>query len=430
MAIRKREIDPRWEWTEPGVWTERMLTALEKGVQGGKWYSLIDKVKKPRNLRAAYGRVRKNGGSAGVDHVTVEMFGQDLEERLERLSEQLDEGRYRPQAIRRVHIPKPGSKKTRPLGIPTVRDRVVQTALKQVIEPIFEKEFAEHSYGFRPNRGCKDALRQVSQKLSEGYIHVMDADLQSYFDTIPKDRLMRLVEEKISDGKVLELIQEFLNQGVLEDGKHWTPEAGTPQGAVISPLLANLYLNPLDHRMAEAGYEMIRYADDFVILCRTREAAEEAQRIVEEWTREAGLTLHPEKTHVANAVTEGFEFLGYHFHNEERWPKDKSLKKLKDTIRRKTRRRTSGYSMERIITSLNPTLRGWFEYFKHAKWYIFERLDRWIRQRLRSILRNRQNKTGRARGTDNQRWPNAYFAQMGLFSLLEAYQRERQSVRR
>ena len=427
MANHDREIDPQWGWTEPSVWTERMLTALVKGVKGGKWYSLMDKVTKPENMMAAFGRVKANGGGAGVDHMSVERFEQGLEARLQKLSEDLKDGRYKPQAVKRVNIPKPGSTKTRPLGIPTTRDRVVQTALRQVIEPIYEREFAEYSYGFRPGRGCKDALRHVDRKLREGYVYVVDADLQSYFDRIPKVRLMKLVEERISDGKVLALIEAFLNQGVMEEGRLWTPQTGTPQGAVISPLLSNLYLNPLDHLMAEEGYEMIRYADDFVIMCTTRQKAEEALEIVKAWTEQVGLSLHPEKTHIAHAVEEGFEFLGYRFHKGERWPRDKSLKKLKDTIREKTGR-NNGHSMSMIVAILNRTLKGWYGYFKHSKWYIFERLDRWIRGRLRSILRRRAGLRGKGRGEDHRRWKNAYFADLGLFSLLEAYRSESQSA--
>jgi RNA-directed DNA polymerase len=429
MAKRDRETKPRWDWVEPSVWTERMLVALEQGVRGGKWYSLNDKVMKPANLLSAFGRVKANKGSAGTDNVTIEMFEQHLDEELDRLAEQLGAGTYEPQAVKRVHIPKPGSNKTRPLGIPTVRDRVVQTALRNVIEPIYEQGFAEHSYGFRPGRGAKDALRYVDQKLKEGWVYVVDADLQSYFDTIPKNRLMKLVEEQVIDRKVLGLIEAFLNQEVMEAARHWTPETGTPQGAVISPLLANIYLDPLDHLMADAGFEMVRYADDFVILCRTRQTAKTAMRMVKEWTEGVGLTLHPDKTHIAHAIPDGFEFLGYHFHKGERWPREKSLKKLKDTVRAKTKR-TNGHSMERIVAALNRTLHGWYNYFKHSKWFVFERLDQWIRVRLRAILRRRRGLKGRARGEDHRRWKNAYFAELGLFSLHGAYQSEHQSALR
>jgi RNA-directed DNA polymerase len=199
-----------------------------------------------------------------VDHVTVAHYAKDLDANLRRLSEELRTGSYRPQAIRRRYIPKPGSAEQRPLGIPTVRDRVVQTALRMVLEPIFERDFARHSYGFRPGWGCKDALRRVDELLKSGHIHVVDADLQSYFDTIPKDRLLALVGQKVSDGRILALIEAFLEQGVLDGLDEWTPERGTPQGAVCSPLLSNIYLDPLDHLLEARGFAMVRYADDCV----------------------------------------------------------------------------------------------------------------------------------------------------------------------
>ena len=234
-AKRARETMLRWGWVEPTVWTERMLTALDEGVKGGRWFSLIDKVHPDRNLLAAFSRVAANDGAAGVDHVNVTMFADRLDAELVVLSDALRTGTYRPQAIRRHWIPKPGSQEGRPLGIPTVRDRVVQTALRHVLEPIFERDFAPRSYGFRPGKGCKDALRRVAELLHEGYTHVVDADLKSYFDTIPHDRLLALVAEKVSDGKVLSLIDAFLRQGVLDGLAEWTPEQGTPQGAVITP---------------------------------------------------------------------------------------------------------------------------------------------------------------------------------------------------
>jgi RNA-directed DNA polymerase len=419
-AKRARETSPPWGWVEPTVWTERMLTALIAGVKGGVWYSLMDKVHPERVLNAAYFRVAANEGAAGVDHVTVAMFEEHLDENLKDLSDALRTGAYRPQAIRRHYIPKPGSQERRPLGIPTVRDRVVQTALRQVLEPIFERDFAAHSYGFRPGKGCKDALRRVDELLKAGYTHVVDADLKSYFDTIPHDRLMALVAKKVSDGKVLNLIDAFLHQGVLDDLKVWTPEQGTPQGAVISPLLSNIYLDPLDHLMAESGFAMVRYADDFVILCRSAEEAGHVLEVVQQWTASAGLTLHPTKTRVIDAGTESFDFLGYRFEGGTRRPRPKSLDKFKETVREKTSR-TSGGSLFVIIARLNPTLRGWFEYFKHSHKWTFERLDGWIRMRLRSLLRKRMKKHGRGHGADHQRWPNAFFADQGLFSLKQAH---------
>lgn len=421
-AKQTGEVHDRWPWAEPSVWTERMLTALEEGVKGGKWFSLIDKVYRKENLKASFEQVKENEGSAGVDHQTVDGFAEEWESNLEELARRLKEGTYHPQAVRRVWIPKPGSHEKRPLGIPTVRDRIVQTALRNVLEPIFEREFAEGSYGFRPGRGCKDALRRVDELLKNGYIYVVDADLKRYFDTIPHEPLMERVRERVADGRVLELTEAYLNQDVLDGMTNWTPESGTPQGAVISPLLANIYLNPLDHEMEREGYRMIRYADDFVILCRTAEEAQAALRRVEAWTKANGLILHPEKTRIVNWMKrgEGFDFLGYHFERGYRWPREKSLKKIKDAIRQKTQR-TNGHSLEAIIINVNRTLKGWYEYFKHSHYTTFSELDGWIRMRLRSILRKREKRKGRGQGWDHKRWPNAFFAEQGLFSLTAAH---------
>jgi RNA-directed DNA polymerase len=424
-----REFLPRWGWTESTVWTPRMLAALEEGVKGGRWFSLIDKVFPERTLRAAFSQVAANDGAAGVDHVTIAMFEHRVDENLTNLSEELRAGRYQPQCIRRHHIPKPGTNETRPLGIPTVRDRVAQTALRMVLEPIFEHEFAEHSYGFRPRRGCKDALRQVEELLKAGYHYIVDADLKSYFDTIPHDRLLALVAERVSDGRILSLIEAYLKQGVLDALREWTPEMGSPQGAVISPLLSNIYLNPLDHLMAEEGFAMVRYADDFVILCRSPEEASRALAVVQQWTASAGLTLHPTKTRIVNVQEDGFDFLGYHFRKTTRFPRTKSRAKLKDTLRAKTKR-NSGESMHTIIADVNRTLRGWFEYFKHSQCRTFSEVDGWVRMRLRSILRKRQGRRGPGRGPDHRRWTNAFFAAQGLFSLETAHVLARQSLTR
>jgi RNA-directed DNA polymerase len=407
-----------------------MLTALEEGVKGGRWFSLIDKVYELRNLKSAYEQVRRNKGSAGVDHETIEQFTEHLEENLEDLSKRLREGNYHPQAIRRVWIPKPGGQEKRPLGIPTVRDRVVQGALRNVLEPIFERDFAAQSYGFRPGKSAKDALRRVSELLQAGYTEVVDADLRSYYDTIPRPALLERVKAKVSDGRVLDLVAAYLEQEVLEGLESWTPEEGTPQGAVISPLLSNLYLDPLDHHMAKRGYEMVRYADDFVVLCRSRDEAERALAEVEEWVATAGLQLHPDKTRIVDATQPGgFDFLGYHFERGRHWPSKKSLNKHKDAIRHQTRR-SNGKSLQEIIKKVNQVRRGWFEYFKHSYRTTFEPLDKWTRMRLRSILRKRQGKRGRGRGTDHHVWPNAYFAELGLFSYCTAYAQARQSSAR
>ena len=419
----------RWPWAEPAVWTDRMLTALEQGVKGGRWFSLIGKVYARTTLERAFARVKANDGGPGIDHVTIGQFESHPDANLDRPHRTLWDGTYRPQAVRRTWVPKPGSRGKRPPGISTVRDRVVQTALRMVLEPICELDFAPHSYGFRPRRGAKDALRRVDALIKDGFTWVVDAGIRSYFDAIPREPLMARAREKVSDGRVPGLIEAYLEQPVMDAPASWTPEAGTPQGAVISPLLSNIYLDPLDHLMAQSGFEMVRYADDFVILCSSQAQAREALELVAAWMADAGLTLHPDKTCIVDATgTGGFDFLGYHFGPDSRRPRKKSLRKLKDTIRAKTRR-NNGKSLHAIIASVNPTLRGWFEYFKHSHRFIFERLDGWIRMRLRSILRKRRGGRGRARGRDHQRRPNAFFAEQGLFSLKAAFASARQSPR-
>lgn len=415
------------EWANRHVWTDRMLDALEQGVRGGKWHTLSDKVYTTMNLYSASLLVLGNEGAAGVDHQTVEQFQDRQLEELKHLEEELRSGKYEPHAVKRVWIPKPGSVELRPLGIPAVRDRVVQTALLNVLEPIFDVAFADHSYGFRKGRGCHHALERIEALLQEGYVYVVDADLKSYFDTIPKDRLLNRVRERVSDRGVLRLVEKFLDQGVMDGLKEWTPETGTPQGAVISPLLANLYLNPLDHLLAEAGFAMIRYADDFVIMCRSRAEADRALEKVRQWVEANGLTLHPTKTKIVDARTEGFDFLGYTFRGELRLPRKKSLDKMKETIRAKTKR-SNGNSLQWIVGTLNASLRGWFGFFRHCHWNVFTGLDSWLRGRLRSILRKRAGREGRGRGADHQRWPNAYFADLGLYSLKQAHERLHQSL--
>ena len=424
-----------FNWVERSIWTDRMLEALVKGVKGDVWFSLIDKVYRPTTLHAAWKAVRRNKGSAGTDHESVERFEQRLEENIAGLEEELRTGTYRPRPIKRVYIDKLGSKEKRPLGVPVVRDRVGQTAIRLVIEPIFETKFKSHSYGFRPNRGSKDALREVEKQLNDGLLWVVDADLKSYFDTIPHHRLMQRMEEKVSDGRMLELIELFLTQGVMDGIKEWTPETGTPQGGVISPLLANIYLDPLDWKMQNSGYCMIRYADDFVILCHSREKAETALTAVREWVNENGLTLHPEKTRVVDMSQAGnsFDFLGYRFFRGgrsgriARLCRAKSLNKFKDGIREKTRR-NNGCSMDAIVNQLNPKLQGWYNYFKQVKLSQLRELDGWIRRRLRSIMRRRHKRQGISKGADHQRYPKSYFTKLGLFSLEQTKRQELSAV--
>jgi RNA-directed DNA polymerase len=385
-------------------------------LRGGKWFSLMDKVYRRENLQAAFARVLANAGASGVDHQSVEDYRADLEANLDRLSEQLRTDQYRPSAIRRVYIPKAGTKQMRPLGIPTVRDRVVQAAMRHVLEPIFERTFAAQSYGFRPGRSCHGALERVERLLGAGHTHVVDADLKSYFDTIPHDRLMDRLRRHVADGRVLALVESFLDQPVLEEMRHWSPESGCPQGAVLSPLLSNIYLNDLDHLMAQSGIEMVRYADDFIILCRTAADAQAALERVRQWAQQEHLTLHPDKTRIVDAKAGSFDFLGYRFERNRRRPSPKSAGKLQASIRQRTRT-TCGRSLPMVIKDLNRSLRGWYEYFRHSAKGSLEWIDRWIRMRLRGILRRRRGGRGCAWGPDLARWPNAYFAQQGLFSL-------------
>jgi len=411
---------------DPAVWTDAMLAALKSGVKGGKWFSLKDKLYGARTLKRAWHMVRARKGSGGVDRLSLQQYAAQLDQRLAKLERRLRAGTYEPKPVRRVHIPKAGGKEKRPLGIPTVEDRIVQTALLLVIGPIFEIGFNDHSYGFRPRRGCKDALREVDGLLRDGYEWIVDADLKSYFDTINHGILMSLVREKVADGLVLDLLEAYLKQGLINELGDWEPsEQGTPQGAVISPLLANLYLNELDHVLCERGHQLVRYADDFVILARTRAEAEEALELVDQWIQRRELLLHPQKTRLLTHK-EGFEFLGYRFQNGNRYVRQKSLTTFRRNLKPRIKR-TSGWELEAVIADINPALKGWFAYFKHARTNTFVWMDGWVRMRLRSILRKRHGRKGRAGGADHQRYPNKYFAEMGLFSLEKAHREACQS---
>jgi RNA-directed DNA polymerase len=431
-AVLPGEADP-YGWVERAVWTERMLDALRRGgPEGGRWYWLHDKVFAERTLRVAFARVVRNAGSPGVDGKTVEAFGNRLDEEIARLRAAWQAGTYRPQAIRQAWIPKAGTDEQRPLGIPTVRDRVVQTALVLVLEPIFESTFSEHSHGFRPGRSAHGALTAVLAHLEAGRVWVVDADLKGYFDSIPHERLLADVRRKVTDRRVLDLIGSFLEADVLEGTELTPPEAGTPQGGVISPLLANIYLNDLDHLVDQRGMAMERYADDFVICCRTREEAERILAMVQEWTVQAGLLLHPTKTRVLDLGQPGayLDFLGYRLqrHTDRtgkerflRLVRPQSLDRIKDAIRSHTRRK-SGVSLTVQIARLNPVLRGWFRYFRSATQPTHAALDKMIRRRLRSMLCKRHGLSMTwARGYAHSRWPNAFFAEHGLFSLEEAH---------
>lgn len=405
------------------VWTERMVEAL---ATREKWYSLMDKVIDPRTLARAWARVRANDGAAGVDRVSIARFERHADRRLAQLRESLQSGTYRPLAVRRVEIPKSDGGR-RPLGIPTVADRVVQAALVEVIEPIFESRFAPRSYGFRPGRGCKDALRDVDEALKSGLVHVVDADLKSYFDSIPHGMLLSRVFQRIKDGAVLRLIESFLHQQIMSEGGTWTPETGTPQGAVLSPLLANIYLHPLDEAMQVAGFRMVRYADDFVVLCESAAAAQAALERIRAWVEAAGLTLHPEKTRVADLSQSGacFDFLGYRFYRSEggalgRTIKPKKRKALYARLAELTPR-VCGRSTAELVRQVSTWLRGVFGYFKHAELRALATIDAHVRYRLRRIFAKRRGMSGSAkRWTAHRCWPNAYFRELGLFSLVDA----------
>jgi RNA-directed DNA polymerase len=417
------DIRLRWKWVERSVWTDRMLVALETGVKGGKWYSLMDKVWSEDNLMSAWLAVAQNDGAAGIDRQSIAAFRARSAEELQRLGQELRSASYQRRPARRVWIDKPGKKEKRPLGIPCVRDRVVEGAIRQVMEPIFEREFAEHSYGFRPGHSAQQAVTRVEKLLAAGYVWIVDADIKSCFDGIPQDALVQRVAERVSDRRLLGLIRESLRAGVMEEMNDWQPtEQGTPQGSGLSPLLANIYLDSLDHQMARGGYHMTRYADDFVIQCRSRAEAEAALARIKAWMATAGLTLHPEKTRIVDATQRGgFEFLGWHFERGYQWPREKSQAKLKETIRRHTPR-NSGKSLREIVHRLNRSLKGWRAYFDHGVRNVHQDLDQMVRRRLRQLLLKRRGKRGKPTGRINQRWPNAYFDKLGLWRLAGATQ--------
>lgn len=413
---------------EATVWTDQMLTALGNGVKGGKWHSLMDKVYAPKTLALAWKKVRANKGGAGVDNTTIDKFESNALLYLQELHEALKHQHYKPQPVKRVIIPKADGGE-RPLGIPTIKDRIVQMAVKMVLEPIFENEFSNASYGFRPKRSAKDALREVNKGLRTGSNWVVDADIKGYFDAIDHSLLISMLKEHIADQTLLRLISSYLNQSIFDGCEEWTPTKGSPQGAVLSPLLANIYLTGLDKMLGES-HTVLRYADDFVVLCESRQEAEKALERIVDWMHSHHLTLHPTKTKICHEPSEerGFDFLGYTFVKGRRFAREKAIKGIRGRVRQLTRRQP-GKSIKAVITELNPVLRGWFEYFKHANNSTFRFIDGFVRRRLRSILRKYQKKKG---GTgrnvlDHVAWPNIFFARLGLFTMHEAYLRASES---
>ena len=352
-----------------------------------KIYSLIDKIWSTVNLEQAFYAVKRNRGSYGVDNITIKEYEINLEHNLRVLQQSLKNKSYRTKPVRRVYIPKSDGTK-RPLGIPTVEDRIVQAAVKRKLEPIFEKKFLPCSYGFRPERSAHMAIEKIRKDLMDGYTYVIDADIKTYFDSIPHEKLIAMVKEEVVDGSVLALIEQFLKSGVLERGIYHESDNGSPQGGVISPLLANIYLHPLDEMMTQRGHRITRYADDFVICCKSRKGAE---RVLESVKRllesELGLVVHPEKTKIVDNLSEPLTLLSYTFKVELfNSPSQKSIRKYKERLKDITKRNQT-INIELLIKErLNSIIRGWGRYFGLGfSKTIFTKLDSWIRRRLRMI---------------------------------------------
>jgi len=416
----------------------RRLWAAAKRHPGRRFHALYDRIFRRDVLKEAWRLVKKNRGSAGVDAQTlaeVEELGVDRF--LEAIADDLKAGTYRPSAVMRRYIPKADGKK-RPLGIPTVRDRVVQMAAKLVLEPIFEADFRPCSYGFRPRRSATQALERLRVLGAQGYNHVLDADIRDYFGSIDHERLMKLVEMRISDRRVLKLVRQWLEAGVMEDGQVTAMLSGTPQGGVISPLLSNIYLGVLDklwqRRHAHLG-ELVRYCDDFVILCRTRKASEEAEARVREILRRLKLELHPEKTRRVELSwgRQGFDFLGCHLRKRlsgpiwekehrrvyflQRWPSTRSMTRVRQRVKALTGRDRNGVKdVQVIIRDINPVLRGWGNYFCTGNAATkFNQIDDYVRGRLRRFMTKRKGRNLRA--GEAERWTHEFFHDHGLHRL-------------
>jgi len=378
-----------------------------------KVHSLIDKVYHPTNLRLAWEKVRENRGAGGVDQISIEAFQENGQEELRNLHEELKVSTYKPLPVRRVYIPKRGKpQEKRPLGIPAIRDRVCQQALKNRLEPIYEPTFNDCSYGYRPGRSPHDALRKIWKELMQGCCWIVDADLKDYFGSVPHEKLIDLVAEKVSDGRVLRLIRQMLESGYVESGKHLPTPQGTPQGGVISPLLSNIYLTPFDNELTKRGYRLTRYCDDWVILCQTRKKAEEALQVAKEILSTMELTVHPEKTRISH-ISAGFEFLGYKIRrgrgtklpnhkikkkfnpmNIYAYPTQKSIERFMDQIRSKTKRKVP-LTLQEIVNEINPVIRGWGNYYRKAHVRkLFSRLRNWILRRIWAHQKKRWRNTG------------------------------------
>lgn len=377
-------------------------------------HSVIDKVFNWKNLKSASSKVIRNKGGGGVDGMSVSKWEEKEENNLNHLRRQLIEDTYRSKPVKRVFIDKPGSQKKRPLGIPSIKDRVCQQAVLNVLGPVFEEYFHEDSHSFRPGRSTKTAARRVEELFKQGYRVVVDLDIKGFFDHVDHEILMRLVRQVIKDRRVLGLIRGWLSAGVMEEGKLKFQTSGTPQGGVISPLLSNIYLTPFDNALADEGYNFVRYADDVVILCQNKEEAEKALCFARDTLSKLKLDLSEKKTKVTS-VKEGFDFLGFHFKRWGRGIGSKSIKAFYGKVREATRRNQGDKPVELIIEQLNPIVRGWGNYHNEGRNVgVFTKLDKWVRKRLRSYIYKRW---------DDRRWSNASeptkeeFEQMGLFFL-------------
>lgn len=423
-------IDPRDKVRQ----LQRCLYAAAKRQPGRRFHALMDRIYRSDVLWEAWRRVRKNHGAAGVDSQTLAAIEQSGVERfLEELGADLRAGTYRPQAVLRRYIPKADGRK-RPLGIPTVRDRVAEMAAKLVVEPIFEADFRPCSYGFRPRRSATAALEVLRKLGAQGYNHVVDADICDYFGSIDQAKLMKLVERRISDRRVLKLLRQWLRAGVMEEGVVTKSLSGTPQGGVISPLLSNIYLNVLDtvweKRYAHLGV-LVRYADDFVVICRTRSECEQAEQRVKQILDRLSLTLHPEKTRRVELSRgkEGFDFLGCHLRKRmsgrlwekegrrvyylQRWPSQRSMKRVRQRIKELTPRGRCHEDLRQVIAEINPVLRGWGNYFRTGNAANqLTSVDRYVERRLRRL---RVHRAGRSlRPGQAEKWHRGYFEALGL----------------